>query len=240
VLECRSLDVAYGRLAALRNVSLTVRRGQIVSIVGGNGAGKTTLLRTISGLERSQRGNISFDGQDITNQDPAFIVRCGISHVPAGRQIFGNLTVMENLRLGAYVRTGTRAERAAVQQDLERAFELFPVLRRRTKQAGGSMSGGEQQMLAIARALMARPRLLLLDEPSLGLAPQILDGIFTVLLQLNRDDGLTILLVEQNAHLALDFASYAYVFETGSVAGEGHTQQLRDGDTVMKVYLGID
>lgn len=240
MLECTDLSASYGQLVALRSVSIKVAEGQVVSIVGGNGAGKTTLLRLISGLHRPRTGQILFQGRDLTRVPPAEIVRMGIAQVPTGRQIFRNLSVRENLRLGAYTRTGQRSQDQAVADDLERMLDLFPILRTRSRQAAGTMSGGEQQMLAIARAMMARPRLLLLDEPSLGLAPQVLEGIFNVLQQLNREDRLTILLVEQNAHLALDFASFAYVLETGSVVDRGPTAELKTGDTIRRIYLGVE
>lgn len=240
MLECSGLEVSYTRLVALRDISLIISAGQVVSIVGANGAGKTTLLRTISGLERCRRGRIVFHDIDITRQDPASIVRLGVSHVPSGRQIFRHMTVLENLRLGAFTRTGDRRYADAVSQDLAGILELFPVLEARIHQLAGTLSGGEQQMLAIGRALMARPQLLLLDEPSLGLAPQVLEGIFTVLQRLNREEGLTILLVEQNAHLALDFATYGYVLETGTIAHSGPTQQLKASDAIRKIYLGVD
>jgi len=239
MLECHDLEVSYGRLVALRDASLRVEGRQVVSIVGANGAGKTTLLRTISGLERPRRGRITFEGEDITRWEPASIVRLGISHVPSGRQVFGNMTVLDNLRLGAYIRTGERRALPGVARDVEAMLELFPALRTRARQAARTLSGGEQQMLAIGRALMARPRLLLLDEPSLGLAPQVLEGIFVVLQRLNRDEGLSILLVEQNAHLALDFATHAYVLETGRIVQSGPTAQLKASDAIARIYLGV-
>jgi branched-chain amino acid transport system ATP-binding protein len=240
VLECDALQVAYDRVVALRDVSLRVERGQVVSIVGANGAGKTTLLRTISGLERPRRGRVMFEDNEITRWEPAAIVQSGVSHVPSGRQVFGNMTVMENLRLGAYIRTGDRRLARDVARDLEDVFELFPILQSRMRQAARTLSGGEQQMLAIGRSLMARPRLLLLDEPSLGLAPQALDGILGALQRLNREQGLTILLVEQNAHLALDFATYAYVLETGRIVQSGPTAELKSSDVIVQIYLGLE
>src|SRR5579883_367659 len=198
MLECDALEVAYGRVIALRDVSLRVQQGQVVSILGANGAGKTTLLRAITGLERPRRGRVLFEHREITHWEPADIVHRGISHVPSGRQVFGNMTVMENLRLGAYIRTGDRRLAGDVARDMDAVLELFPVLRARVRQAARTLSGGEQQMLAIGRSLMARPRLLLLDEPSLGLAPQVLEGILGALQRLNREHGLTMLLVEQN------------------------------------------
>ena len=240
MLECTGIEVGYGRIRALKGVSLGVAAGGIVSVIGANGAGKTTLLRAISGLERCRQGRIAFDGKDITNRDPSAIVRLGISQVPAGAQVFSTLSVIENLRLGAYTRTGAGGDKAGVAADLGAVFALFPVLAERGGQTAGTLSGGQRQMLAIGRALMARPRLLLLDEPSLGLAPQVLDGIFEVLRRLNRERGVGILLVEQNAHLALDFAPEAYLLETGLIARSGPTEDLRRSDDVARIYLGTD
>ena len=240
MLDCTGIEVGYGRIRALKGVTLAIPAGGIVSVIGANGAGKTTLLRAISGLERCRQGRIRFDGRDITNIDPSAIVRLGISQVPAGAQVFATLSVIENLRLGAYTRTGAGGDKAAVAADLEAVFTLFPVLKERSTQTAGTLSGGQRQMLAIGRALMARPRLLLLDEPSLGLAPQVLDGIFEVLRRLNRERGVGILLVEQNAHLALDFAPEAYLLETGSIARSGPTEELRRSDDVARIYLGTD
>lgn len=240
MLECDTIEVAYGRVVALCDVSLRVEQAQVVSILGANGAGKTTLLRAISGLERPRRGRVIFEDRDITRWEPAAIVRCGVSHVPSGRQLFGNMTVMDNLRLGAYIRTGDRRAAADVARDVEAILELFPSLRARARQTARSLSGGEQQMLAIGRGLMARPRLLLLDEPSLGLAPRALDGILSALQRLNREHGLAILLVEQNAHLALDFATYAYVLQTGRIVQRGPTAELKGSDAIVRIYLGLE
>ncbi len=240
MLECADIQVSYGRIRALKGVSLRVAAGGIVSVIGANGAGKTTLLRAISGLEHCRQGRIRFDGRDIANRDPSRIVRLGISQVPAGGQVFATLSVIENLRLGAYTRTGAGGDKAGVAADLGEVFALFPVLEERSGQTAGTLSGGQRQMLAIGRALMARPRLLLLDEPSLGLAPQVLDGIFEVLRRLNRDRGVGLLLVEQNAHLALDFAPEAYLLETGSIADSGPTEMLRRSEDVARIYLGTN
>lgn len=240
MLDCAGIEVGYGRIRALKGVSLGIAADGIVSVIGANGAGKTTLLRAISGLERCRQGRIVFDGNDITNRDPSAIVRLGISQVPAGAQVFSTLSVIENLRLGAYTRTGAGGDKAGVAADLADVFALFPVLEERGRQTAGTLSGGQRQMLAIGRALMARPRLLLLDEPSLGLAPQVLDGIFEVLRRLNRERGVGILLVEQNAHLALDFAPEAYLLETGSIARSGPTAELRLSDDVLRIYLGTE
>jgi branched-chain amino acid transport system ATP-binding protein len=240
MLEIRRLDVYYGPLQALRDVSMHVDRGAVVSIIGANGAGKTTLLRTISGLQRSARGTILFENREITKAETPDIVRLGIGHVPAGRQIFPNLTVVENLRMGAYTRTGLGHNKLALKRDHDHVLELFPILGFRARQKAGTLSGGEQQMLAIGRALMARPRLLLLDEPSLGLAPQVLEGILVGLQSLNRDQDLTLLLIEQNAHLALDFASEVYVLENGCIVDHGPTRDLRDDRRIANTYLGVD
>lgn len=237
MLECRGLTVAFGRLNAVQNVDLDVRLDQITSIIGANGAGKTTLLRTISGLERVKSGRIRYNDEDITNFDPSEVVRCGISHVPAGFQLFRNLTVLENLRLGAFIH-GHKRPKDKTEQQLDFVYELFPILRGRSSQLAGTLSGGQQQMVAIARALMARPKLLLLDEPSLGLAPLIVEDILRALNKLNQERGLGILLVEQNASLALEFAAYAYLFEGGSVVEKGTTAELKSSSVVARVYLG--
>jgi branched-chain amino acid transport system ATP-binding protein len=223
----------YGQIMAIKGISLHVDTGEIVALIGANGAGKSTTLRTISGLLRPRAGEISFDGRRIDRVPPHDIVRLGISQAPEGRAIFGRLSVLENLRLGAYQRSG----RAAIEQDLERVLTLFPRLRERVKQDGGTLSGGEQQMLAIARALMARPRLLLLDEPSMGLSPVLVETIFRTIIEINRA-GTTILLVEQNAAMALQVARRGYVLESGAVALEASAADLRASDLVRKTYLG--
>ncbi len=233
LLEIRALDVYYGNIHALKGVSLEVRAGEIVTLIGANGAGKTTTLKTISGLLRPQRGTIRYAGEDIAALPPEAIVRRGISHVPEGRRIFPNLTVQENLDLGAYA----RADRGGVRRDLERVFALFPRLRERRRQLGGTLSGGEQQMLAIGRALMSAPRLLLLDEPSLGLAPLLVEQIFRTIVEINRE-GATVLLVEQNANMALRIARRGYVLETGRVVLSGEAADLAANDEVRKAYLG--
>jgi branched-chain amino acid transport system ATP-binding protein len=237
MLECRSVTVEFGRLKAVDDVSITVPLDRITSIIGANGAGKTTLLRTISGLEKAKSGRIIFNGVDIANRDPSDIVRCGVSHVPAGFQLFKNLTVRENLRLGAYVYGSDHQQ--SMREQLEFVRELFPILQERESQAAGTLSGGQQQMVAIARALMARPKLLLLDEPSLGLAPLIVEDILRALGKLNREHGLGILLVEQNATLALDFATHAYLLEGGVLVESGPTGLLRSSPLVMQAYLGL-
>jgi branched-chain amino acid transport system ATP-binding protein len=234
LLEVRDLHVHYGAIHALHGISLTVEQGQIVTLIGANGAGKSTTLRTISGLLRPTRGTIYFDGKPIVGMPPHQIVRMGLVQAPEGRGIFSNLTVAENLDLGAF----TRTDRAAVAADRERALDLFPRLRERLKQMAGTLSGGEQQMLAIARAMLARPRLLLLDEPSLGLAPQVVQTIFKIIREINAA-GTTILLVEQNAHMALSVAHHGYVLEVGEIKLSDSARRLESNDEVRKAYLGV-
>jgi len=233
LLEVQRLDVRYGAIRALREVSLAVEERQIVTLIGANGAGKSTTLRAISGLVKPSAGRIVFDGQELTDLRPDEILRRGLAQVPEGRGIFTNLTVNENLDLGAYA----RRDAAGVAADRDRVFALFPRLAERLRQNAGTLSGGEQQMLAIARALLARPRLLLLDEPSLGLAPQLVQVIFRVLREINAS-GTTILLVEQNAHMALQIAAQAYVLEVGAVAMSGPARELARSDEVRRAYLG--
>jgi branched-chain amino acid transport system ATP-binding protein len=234
VLELNDVHVRYGNIRALQGVSLRVDTGELVALIGSNGAGKTTTLRTISGLLRPTQGTITFEGADITSAATDRIVSLGISHCPEGRRIFGSLSVADNLRLGAV----SRSDAAAIAADLEMVFELFPLLKERLGQAGGTLSGGEQQMLAIARALMSRPRLLLLDEPSLGLAPLMVERIFATIAELKRQ-GRTILLVEQNVHQALDVADRAYVVETGRITLDGAADVLRHDPKVEQSYLGV-
>jgi branched-chain amino acid transport system ATP-binding protein len=234
MLELTDLDVRYGNIRALRGVSLRVAEGELVALIGSNGAGKTTTLRTISGLLRPTEGTITFEGAEISRAPTDRIVALGISHCPEGRHIFGSLSVADNLRLGAV----SRSDATAVAEDLEMVFELFPILKERTGQAGGTLSGGEQQMLAIGRALMSRPRLLLLDEPSLGLAPLMVQRIFDTIAELKRQ-GRTILLVEQNVHQALDVADRAYVMETGRITLDGPADELRHEPKVEQSYLGV-
>src|SRR5262245_9606176 len=234
MLNVDDLHVSYGAVHALQGVSLTVAAGEIVALIGSNGAGKTTLLRTISGLVRPATGQIVFDGaQRLERMAPHAVVRAGISHVPEGRQVFGNLTVAENLALGAY----QRRDRAEIDASMQRVFELFPVLAERVRQIASTLSGGEQQMLAIGRALMAKPRLLLLDEPSLGLAPLVVQTIFAILREINGR-GTTILLVEQNAHMALRIAHRGYVLQTGNVVLEDTGANLLASEEVRSAYLG--
>jgi branched-chain amino acid transport system ATP-binding protein len=235
MLEVHDLHVAYGAIKAIHGVNLVVRRGQIVTLIGANGAGKTTTLRAISGMVRPTSGRITLEGRDITCLPSHMMVRLGMAHAPEGRGIFANLTVDENLTLGAFARPAS--EKAAIAADREKALNFFPRVRERLKQNAGTLSGGEQQMLAIARALMARPKLLLLDEPSLGLAPQIVQTIFKIIREINST-GTTILLVEQNAHMALNVAHHAYVLEVGAITMEGPAKQLAASDEVRKAYLG--
>jgi branched-chain amino acid transport system ATP-binding protein len=239
MLDCTEIGVRYGPIQALHEVSVHVSHGSIVSIIGANGAGKTSLLRAIMGLERATSGSIRFGDEDITNRRTHQITRIGMSFVPAGGELFANLTVLENLRLGAS-RLGGTDRRTLVQAQLDAAFRLFPVLASRARQKVRTMSGGEQQMVAIARALMVRPSLLLLDEPSFGLAPMVLDDILTTLRRLNAQTGLTILLVEQNARLALDFAEFAYILANGRVADYGRTADIRGQSGTAAIYFGGD
>jgi branched-chain amino acid transport system ATP-binding protein len=233
MLEVADLDVYYGAIHALQGVTLTVRAGEIVTLIGSNGAGKSTTLRAISALVAPRAGLIRFEGQDVTRMRPHEVVAAGIGHAPEGRRVFANLTVRENLDLGAY----TRRDREGVRRDMEEVLELFPRLKERFGQQAGTLSGGEQQMLAIGRALMARPRLLLLDEPSLGLAPFLVTEIFRILREVNRR-GTTVLLVEQNAHMALETAQRGYVLETGRVVLADEGRALLANPQVRKAYLG--
>jgi branched-chain amino acid transport system ATP-binding protein len=234
MLEIKNLAVNYGAICALHGISLSVPDGQIVTLVGANGAGKTTTLKTISGLLKPASGEIVYDGQNIAGLPPHRIVARGVSQSPEGRMIFANLSVHENLQLGAYL----QKSRETIRRELERVFGLFPRLKEREGQIAGTLSGGEQQMLAIGRALMSRPRLLLLDEPSLGLAPLLVKTIFEKIVEINREQGLTILLVEQNANLALEVSHSAYVLETGKVVLQGSSAELRQNPKVKSAYLG--
>ena len=234
LLEVMDLDVHYGAIHALKGVSLAVEEHQIVTLIGGNGAGKTTTLRALSGLIRPTRGKVLFAGKDITGRPAHELVRLGMAHAPEGRGIFANLTVDDNLELGAYV----RRDKYGIAKDRTRALELFPRLRERLTQSAGTLSGGEQQMLAIARALLARPKLLLLDEPSLGLAPTVVQTIFKIIREI-REGGTTILLVEQNAHMALTVANRGYVLEVGQIAMSDDAAILAASDKVKKAYLGM-
>ncbi len=233
MLEVRNLDVYYGAVHALKGVSLSVHPGEVVALIGANGAGKTTLLRTLSGLVRARAGSILFEGHDLRRLEAHQIVALGLSHSPEGRQVFANMSVSENLDLGAYL----RRDAAGIREDKERIFGLFPRLRERQRQGAGTLSGGEQQMLAMGRALMSRPRLLLLDEPSLGLAPLLVRDIFKTIREIH-ERGTTVLLVEQNAHQALATANRGYVLETGTVLLEDEASKLAANEDVRKAYLG--
>ncbi len=233
LLEVKDLCVSYGAIKALRGISFEVEKGEIITLIGSNGAGKTTTLHSVSNIIKKQSGTILFDGEDITNLAADKIVAKKLIQVPEGRRVFANLTVQENLELGAYL----RKDKAGVAKDMEHVFSLFPRLKERLKQAAGTLSGGEQQMLAIGRALMSQPDLLLLDEPSMGLAPILVDEIFEIIKRINAD-GTTILLVEQNAFKALSIADRAYVLETGEITKAGKADELLNDDSVKKAYLG--
>ncbi len=234
MLEVSNLEASYGAVQALRGVSLHVDQGKIVALLGANGAGKTTVLKTISGIVEPRRGSVHFDGRGLAGMEPDRIVGIGLGHVPEGREIFKMRTVQENLVLGAYL----RRDGAGIAADMERIFGYFPILRERRQQRAGQLSGGQQQMLAIGRALMGKPRCMLMDEPSLGLSPLLVKEIFTIIRRL-RDEGMTILLVEQNASVALDVADYGYVMEVGRVVMEDSAQALRDNPTIREFYLGV-
>lgn len=234
MLELRDVHTYYGHIHALKGLHLTVNPGEIVALIGGNGAGKTTTLRTISGMMKPKVGSVIYEGQNITGLPAHTIMQRGISHVPEGRRIFGQLSVRENLEVGAY----TVTDRQVIEERIQEAFTLFPRLKEREAQLGGTMSGGEQQMLAIARALMVNPRLLLLDEPSMGLSPLFVEAIFDIIEQLNRERGTTILLVEQNAGMALAIAHRAYVLQTGEIRLSGPAAQIAQDESVRKAYLG--
>ncbi|NPV85620.1 MAG: ABC transporter ATP-binding protein [Anaerolineae bacterium] len=234
MLEVNNLDVFYGAIHALQGISFNIQKGEIVTLIGANGAGKSTTLRTISGLIRPRNGSIIYKGQDITTVAAEQIVRMGISHVPEGRKIFAPLTVKENLRMGAY----TRNDPEEIKASMERVYTSFPRLRERENQLGGTLSGGEQQMLATGRGLMSRPELLLLDEPSMGLSPILVQEIFNIIKEINSQ-GTSILLVEQNAQMALSIAHRAYVLETGRIALEGDAREVSNNPQVKAVYLGI-
>lgn len=233
MLQVKEIDVYYGAIHALKKLSLEVEQGKIVTLIGANGAGKTTTLKTISGLLRPVNGTVTYKGTDLTKVRPEKIVGLGISQVPEGRRVFAPMSVRENLEMGAYL----RKDKKEIQRDMEAVFERFPRLKERRKQLAGTLSGGEQQMLAIGRALMARPELMLMDEPSMGLAPLLVKEIFEIIKDINSR-GTTILLVEQNAHMALSIAHKAYVVETGEIVLEGSPEQLMKSEEVKKAYLG--
>jgi branched-chain amino acid transport system ATP-binding protein len=232
VLEVENLTVNYGVIGALHGVSFSIQRGDIVTLIGANGAGKTTTLRAISGLAKAAGGTVLYDGADITNLPAHQLVARGLAHVPEGRMIFANLTVLENLRMGAYLR------RDDFTPELDYAFNIFPRLKERVSQVAGTLSGGEQQMLAIARALMSKPKFLMLDEPSLGIAPLLVKTIFEKIVEINREQGITILLVEQNANLALEISKFGYVLETGRIILQDTAAALRQNPKVKSAYLG--
>jgi len=240
MLKIKNVNAYYGKVHALKNVSLHLNRGEIVTLIGANGAGKTTLLNTLSALIPASSGEILLEGKGITGLAADRVVSLGLSQVPEGRQVFNPLTVEENLELGAYLRYRAGGQKGEIAGDLERMFLMFPRLKERRRQAAGTLSGGEQQMLAIGRALMARPKLLLLDEPSMGLAPLVVQDIFRVIVRLREEEGTTILLVEQNARAALKVADRGYVLETGKVILEGKGAELLENKDVQRAYLGRD
>ena len=235
LLKVSNVETYYGPILAIRGVSFDVPKGGIVTILGANGAGKTTVLKTLSGVMDPQKGSVVFEGREIQRMDPDKVMRLGISHVPEGREVFPFLSVRENLRMGAY----TRHDADAVAKDLETVFGYFPVLKERADQRAGSLSGGEQQMLAISRALMAEPKVMLLDEPSLGLSPKLVKDIFEIVVRINRERGVTILLVEQNANMALQTADYGYVLEVGRIVMADTCERLLQKDDIKEFYLGI-
>jgi len=235
LLKVENLETYYGPIVAIRGVSFAVPRGAIVTILGANGAGKTTILKTVSGVMDPQKGTVTFQGREIQRLDPDKVTRLGLSHVPEGREVFPFLTVQENLRMGAYI----RQDADGVARDLEMVYEYFPVLRARAEQRAGQLSGGEQQMLSISRALMARPTMMLLDEPSLGLAPKLVKDIFDIIVRINRERGVTVLLVEQNANMALHIADYGYVLEVGRIVMEDTCARLLEKPDIKEFYLGI-
>lgn len=236
MLEVKNIDVFYGNIQALKQVSLLVTNGEVVALIGGNGAGKSTLLKAIIGLLRKKSGDVYFEDKTITQFTCSEIIRLGIAIVPEGRRLFGALSVMDNLNLGAYLRLSNRG-RKEVEKDLQTVFKLFPRLQERSRQSAGTLSGGEQQMLAIGRALMAKPKAILMDEPSIGLAPLIVQEIFKVIKRL-KEEGNTILLIEQNARMALQVSNRTYLMELGRITLEGKSQELMNADSVKKLYLG--
>ena len=235
LLEVNNIETYYGPIMAIRGVSFAVPRGTIVTILGANGAGKTTILKTVSGVMDAQKGTVTFDGRLLRGMDPDRVMRLGLCHVPEGREVFPLLTVRENLKMGAY----SRKDGEGIARDLEMVYDYFPVLRSRAEQRAGSLSGGEQQMLSISRALMARPTMMLLDEPSLGLSPKLVKDIFDIIGRINREQGVTILLVEQNANMALHLAHYGYVLEVGRIVMEDTCARLLEKDDIKEFYLGI-
>ena len=235
LLEVNNIETYYGPIMAIRGISFGVPRGAIVTILGANGAGKTTILKTVSGVMEPQKGTVTFEGRALRGLDPDKVMRLGLSHVPEGREVFPLLTVRENLKMGAY----TRTDAGAVAQDMQMVYDYFPVLAMRAEQRAGLLSGGEQQMLSISRALMARPKMMLLDEPSLGLSPKLVKDIFDIIVRINHEQGVTILLVEQNANMALHIADYGYVLEVGRIVMEDTCARLLEKDDIKEFYLGI-
>ncbi len=235
LLTVSNLETYYGPIMAIRGVSFLVPRGKIVTILGANGAGKTTILKTISGVMDPQKGTVALEGREIQGMDPDKVTRLGLTHVPEGREVFPFLTVHENLRMGAF----TRSDAGEIARDLEAVYDYFPVLAARAGQSAGSLSGGEQQMLSISRALMARPKMMLLDEPSLGLSPKLVKEIFDIIVRINRERGVTVLLVEQNANMALHVADYGYVLEVGRIVMEDACDRLLEKDDIKEFYLGV-
>jgi branched-chain amino acid transport system ATP-binding protein len=235
MLKLLNVESAYGPIKAIRGVSLKVRQGEIATVLGSNGAGKTTILKTISGIIDPRKGSIEFEGRNITAQDPAHIVQQGLCHVPEGREVFPLLSVKDNLLMGAY----TRTDRDGIARDMESVYGYFPILRERASQEAGLLSGGQQQMLAISRAIMAAPKMILLDEPSLGLSPKLTREIFEIVVRINRERGTTILLVEQNANMALNAADYGYVLENGRIVMEDTCERLREKEDIKEFYLGL-
>ena len=235
ILKLLNVESAYGPIRAIRGVSLAVEAGRIGTVLGANGAGKSTILKTISGIIDPRKGSVEFAGADITAHDPADIVRRGLSHVPEGREVFPLLSVHDNLLMGAY----TRSDRDAAARDMEMVYGYFPILRERARQQAGLLSGGQQQMLSISRALMAAPQMILLDEPSLGLSPRLTREIFEIVVRINRERGTTLLVVEQNAHMALNVADYGYVLENGRIVMEDTCERLREKDDIKEFYLGM-
>ncbi len=235
VLNLLNVESAYGPIKAIRGVSLKVRKGEIATVLGSNGAGKTTILKTISGIIDPRKGSIEFKGENITARDPAYVVQRGLSHVPEGREVFALLSVRDNLTMGAY----TRKDRDGVARDIELVYSYFPILKERAAQDAGLLSGGQQQMLSISRALMANPEMILLDEPSLGLSPKLTKEIFEIVVRINRERGTTILLVEQNANMALNASDYGYVLENGRIVMEDTCARLREKDDIKEFFLGM-
>ena len=235
LLQVSNLETYYGPIMAIRGVSFEVPRGAVVTILGANGAGKTTVLKTISGVMDPQKGTVTFDGREIQGMDPDRVARLGLAHVPEGREIFPFLSVYENLMMGAF----TRPDRAALADDLEAVYGYFPILKERAAQPAAYLSGGQQQMLVIGRGLMARPKLMLLDEPSLGLSPKLVKEIFDIIVRINRERGVTVLLVEQNAHMALTIAEYGYVLEVGRIVMEDTCARLLEKEDIKEFYLGV-